>query len=528
MDKINRQERTASIRRIRDLLHDALEPIAKRSDEEWEAIERAVFARLDSDVSGRTGAEVLDRRHMFRSFARPLIAAAAMLTVAIGAFFMFQSGVFSPAPPLQSSLVLDIQGNAAIIDKQGAATASTIQKPQLFIQAGQRFETGDDGSMMVQLAEATGFRLSRNSRIEIVKASQRGIRLFLHYGHALFSVRKRTDMGGFAVITPNAECRIVGTIFDVTVKPGKRRGDARTDLAVFQGIVEIADREMRRVNTSVESGYMVSLHNHAFGDIFSAQAGAKPIRDISLLKAALDLSQESFTAASGIVEFLSQPPQARVVINDQVMGTTPMVLKYPYGTYTVTISSEDYEPWTGSFNVEEMKVNSVSAALMPLAPERKTAQPGAVSLESDLEKQLEDEPNTYVNQPEYVEALIQMTVGEYRKALALLESLNEKPGLSIRDKVLIKHKISQCYQSLGDFRRALRMLKREYRRSDDPKVRSNLLWEIATIKSNCLGDYAGARQTLRQYLKRYPDGPWADEARARIMLLDLLLSELAR
>jgi len=328
------------------------------------------------------------------------------------------------------------------------------------------------------------------------------------------------------VTTPNAECRVVGTIFQVTAKAGSERVRARTDLAVYQGTVRIADRDKRSVATAVETGFMVSLCEHRFDDVFGAPANANSLRDISLLNLALELPQDSLAAPAGLVEFMSQPPQARVIVGDQVMGTTPMVLRHPVGAYSVTMSLDGYRVWTGVVDVRRMRTSVLSAALEPLA--LGPARPRQSVSDVNVQEAVEEQPEGYVNRPEYVEALIQITVGEYGKALVLLDSLKRQRDLSPLDRAYVIQQISLCYRSLGDFRRALRALKREYRRAEDSSAKANLLWEMATINSTCLGDWAAAHEELSDYLTANPEGPWAEEARERLADVKLMLEFCAR
>ncbi|MBD3316389.1 MAG: tetratricopeptide repeat protein, partial [Chitinivibrionales bacterium] len=121
-----------------------------------------------------------------------------------------------------------------------------------------------------------------------------------------------------------------------------------------------------------------------------------------------------------------------------------------------------------------------------------------------------------LERPTYIEALIHMTIGEYRKALILLDSLKERPETSRGDRLLIAAKMQECYRGLGDFERALRVHERRGRSSTDDKTKAMALWQTANIRATCLGDYLGAERDLVRYIASYPSGVWIEQAYLRL------------
>ena len=117
--------------------------------------------------------------------------------------------------------------------------------------------------------------------------------------------------------------------------------------------------------------------------------------------------------------------------------------------------------------------------------------------------------------PAFVEALIQMNAGEYQKALVILDSLKELPHISTTEKIRIMNKISECYKGMGNFEVTLESLTDRYNKAEDIREKSNLLWEIINVKSNCLQDYEGAERDITTYIKSYPDGVWIESAYAK-------------
>jgi TolA-binding protein len=93
----------------------------------------------------------------------------------------------------------------------------------------------------------------------------------------------------------------------------------------------------------------------------------------------------------------------------------------------------------------------------------------------------------------------------------------------MHEHAVLARKAVECYRSLGDFGATLAARQKERDAAKSPGARGSLLWEIATIKANCQGDYAGAANDLEEYIRTCPDGPWIHEAydkRAEALYLD--------
>jgi tetratricopeptide (TPR) repeat protein len=268
---------------------------------------------------------------------------------------------------------------------------------------------------------------------------------------------------------------------------------------------------------------MVSLYQQRFDDVFSSATKASAIRDVSILKLALDAASAP-DMHYGIIEFTSVPCGARVFVNNVMQGTTPMVIAGTAGEHEVSLNLDGYEPWHGVFAAKEMKITSVEAQLTPVKSAGIAVMPHRTAAASSTAPSGNGASDGFITRPEYVEALIHLTIGEYLKALSLLDSLARIPGLTNDEKAAISEKTALCYQGLGDFRRALQSLEKRFASASDPDTRGNLLWQIATIKTTCLGDVQGGRQDLAEYLKSYPNGSWTQEARQKLAQIEPMLA----
>ena len=154
---------------------------------------------------------------------------------------------------------------------------------------------------------------------------------------------------------------------------------------------------------------------------------------------------------------------------------------------------------------------SVGRALQK--PQRRLA-PAVVKPESRL-----------VAAPEYVEAMVQLTIGEYQKAIGILDSLKNTQPLDMKSRMSIMRKINESYLKLGNFSNVLGKLDSACGRSADNSVKEGLLWEKANILANCLGDYQNAERALTELLRVSPSGKRAKEALVKLAEIQYMLGK---
>ncbi len=504
MDRsLKEQNAQESIQNLRQMLKSIQPP--RKSESEWTLFANELFLELENRRHTRRSPQ---RRWRRRSLFAPGPALAAALTMVIIAatVAVFQSDRLLPAPAVAVQ-ILSVSGDVVLADGN-----RTINNPESLLSspaaAGQTIRTKSGSSAMIRLDEHTGVMLTENTEVTILAANQRTHSFHVHRGEIIASVKKRTEKQSFVVRTANAECNIVGTVFSVAYHPREQQ----TELAVFKGAVEmISGREKKIERAMVLAGQMASVTAQTLHAAQILTASETPITDISLLHQTLAMARDS-ARATGLARLHSQPPNATAFVNGAIVGTSPLILRLPAGVLEIAFAMPDYTSFVDTVTINPGEATIVEAGLSPL-PEveskpRRIARVRPGSTPSKAKKDSSD----FLNHPDYVEALIQITVGEYRKALALLDSLKENPIISLRQRTQVMQKIGQCYRSLGDFSRALHSLEGRLAKATNPNQRAAILWEIATLKANCLEDYAGAEKNLREYVKRYPDGAWFDQA----------------
>jgi tetratricopeptide (TPR) repeat protein len=483
--------------------------VLSRSEEQWNNIEESVLNSLQSRKRGI----ILNREFVFRSFYKPAIAFAAAFVLAISAFLYFYNNNFSRQNIAAELTILNCTGEVALAGHNISEKTLLKTESSLILKPGQILETGADGEITARLEENTGFKLSANSRIEIKQSDKSVMRLLLHSGEALFSVKKRQVGSIFTVQTENAECRVVGTVFEV------KACNEGTTLSVFKGAVRFTDISDKQISTIIDAGYCANLANHIIKDNAQIESAESSIRDISLLTLALSSSLDSKVPAAGLVEFISVPSGASVSVNGQAQGNTPIVMQLPAGVFDVEMTSSGFEKWLGSVEVTEKHTSIVSAGMVP------DKQFAADTKSPSRANRKTLSPDNFTYRPEYVEACIQITIGEYHKAIGILESLNKNNRLTTAERAGILKQTAVCYKNIGNFNETLRLLKSQYEQAKSDSEKAGILWEMSTIQASCLGDFKGAENTLEKYLQTDSNGRWVTEARARLADVRYLINQ---
>lgn len=68
---------------------------------------------------------------------------------------------------------------------------------------------------------------------------------------------------------------------------------------------------------------------------------------------------------NGTLEIYSTPSEAKVYINGEYKGVTPLSLKLELGTYTIKLTKKDYEDYTTTVTLSTGETKSISATLKP-------------------------------------------------------------------------------------------------------------------------------------------------------------------
>jgi tetratricopeptide (TPR) repeat protein len=513
----NNQEQDPQIQKLRKLLDSV--PVRKKPEHELVSLENALFSRLDSERRVKPQSQSVFQQ-IIESLAllmRPVpamaaVAAALLIGISGTVYFVHYSAHQSM---LSGSRILNISGQVTMGGVRQQKALSPLQVPRIRLGKSQVYETGAGSSVMVRLDAGSALCLQENTRLTVMEADAHRLVFFLHKGEIFATVSKRARDQVFTIATPNAQCKVVGTIFGVAVRPEGPSGAPMTRLCVYEGVVQMRAINAAGVAASVGAGQSLSMTGPNPDAALPVAESADAIRAITLLKLSLEIADDT-ACRYGLVDCESFPSGATVSIDGQRIGRTPLILKRPAGRSEVTISCDGYAAEKNLVTVRAKQATDCYAQLVPMRAQDVRGRAGAWPAEDAVHGAL-------INFPEYIEALIQLTIGEYRKALDIFDSLNTLPVLGMHEHAVLAKKAVECYRSLGDFTATLEARQKEYDAAKSPGARGSLLWEIAMIKANCQGDFGRAANDLEEYIKDYPDGPWIHEAfdkRAEALYLD--------
>ena len=519
MKKFEQQNNDPEVIKMRELLKGI--PRRTKSDGEWVLMRNEVFSRLDELQQAKQSRSRPHGRPI-RMWIPSAAVAAAALTVAFtigGPFNLFEQ------PEPVASKILTIAGTVTYQSQETGGTISPENLHESPVSPGSVFETGASGSLTLQLDSATAVRLSSDTRLEVVAANSRNLDFRLDRGNLLATVAKRKKGALFRVSTSHAVCRVIGTVFSISVdSPATDNGE--TLLRVYEGEVSMRNPQTGEFQM-VAAGNELAMGVENTGTVVKSSSGGE-LRELSLLS--LALSADSASQSSGILEVRSNPSGVTVASGDRVLGTTPLLASRTTGRYGITLTKKGYDSQNRQVDLaprEHQILDIDMAESVAHRPQSRTVprrEPEPEPEGSDISDK-SDMPEDFVDDPSFVEAMIQMTIGEYGKALALLRNLRKSSELSLEDRATIAAKISRCYKGIGDFDRAYKRLEGEYRNADTPRARSQYLWEMANLKANCLGDYRGAMNLLTRYIEKHPEGAWVGEAEQKLEELRFLVEK---
>jgi tetratricopeptide (TPR) repeat protein len=532
--KLKKQQNDPEIQKLCLLLRSV--PAATKTPQEWQVLENSIIARLEADEHSVYRPVFITR---LNTFFASIQKQAVLAVVVTGTILVTSVSVFFTGAMVKNALpdagIVGVTGNAHYTLPDGTITplspdvsAKVSNAASSFLCKNQVFETQQNATLSIRLDKGTCILLSENTKLTINQATTRDIELFLHQGNILASVSKRHANQSFSIVTPGALCKVIGTIFNVSVS-SDNQGKNVTDLVVLEGRVAIAEQSHPGQSVFAVPGKAISVKNATIDSMSIVDSPFATERNLLLIQRSVEMSTDSLKK-TGLIDISSTPSGATVFIQGVNVGTTPLVTCYPAGDYTVLLKHPSYTIWENHLTVRPLNTTIISAPLSALYPPSsssilETKQCPKVSRNSIAKRNRErciEERNPltkdfgYITDPSFVEALVQMTSGEYQKALIILDSLKNLPDLSITDKIRIMSKIAACYKGMGNFEQKCDALTKKYQASENTTEKSNLLWEIITVKANCLEDYNGAEQDILTYIKTYHDGPWFESAYAKL------------
>jgi tetratricopeptide (TPR) repeat protein/ferric-dicitrate binding protein FerR (iron transport regulator) len=503
MDKaLVKQQSRRSVQAMRQALKSVEPP--ERSEAQWTVFANELFMRLDEGAATHAAARGQTRQRRRHWVLRPALAATAAAVVLSVVLFHGAQGPERLAP----ARIMSVSGQVAVVhDNDRACPADSLLSCD--IRPGHTIRARAGATTMIRLDAFTGLTLLGDAELTVLASSHARRRFRLRRGEVIASVSPRTARQSFEIVTENAVCKVVGTVFSVSYDSAANE----TGLSVFKGAVRMTPSgEHGGGEMLVGAGRFATIAGDRPRAPRALTESQTPIQSISLLHQSLAVARDS-AGGNGLLSIDSDPPNATVFLDGRLVGATPLIIQAPAGKRSVVFSLDGRRERIEDVMIEAGTTADIAASLRSPAPDvSPRRQPHARRRATRPPQQAAGPAFDYATHPDYVEALLQMTVGEYRKALALLEALKDNPIISLDQRTHIMHKIAQCYRGLGDFERALQSIEQRRRNAATAIRRAHLLWEQANLKANCLEDYNGAERDLRDYIQNWPDGAWIDQA----------------
>jgi TolA-binding protein len=516
MGSFDHQEKSESTQRLHALLSGVKAPARQKND--WQRLENNIFAALDDEKQATvpTASAAVSSPRFFFALPRFSVAWAAAAALVLSATAIGLSIAYhKTASDATAAAVVSVRGRLAV-QWEGKGPWDTLSSGGSVAKtagAGTIFSTLPGSSAVILLDKGSIVRLYERSVFTLRSFARQQRVCFLARGGVLVKVNKLQPGQKFEVRTPCAMCSVVGTIFRVDAAGST----AATTLSVYQGKVRMAPAAMAAgsasVATVVATGRQMTISQSGAVTFGRITEKITPIRDISALSMLVEPS-ENIPANAAVVDITSTPEGAKVMINNVLAGITPLLVREIPGRYNVAMFAGGCVPYESAIDVGRDRIVSLAVELQAtptLVPPKHRAAT-AVSMPA---RRAHSEQELRL-MPCYVEALVNISSGEYQQALAILDSLSGSGMVDIRQRMSIMEAINSCYAKLGDFGSASNSLEEKLQKTDSPREKDQILWEIANVKANCLGDYEGAEMALVEFLIVQPDAMWAHDAYSKL------------
>ena len=402
----------------------------------------------------------------------------------------------------------------AISGSLGTYTVSSLDGTPLTDHApvltpGHVVTTAANSSVLIQIDSGSGLLLREKSRIYVKSADQKNVHIYLMEGSVLATVSHRRADQNFFVETSDALCSVVGTVFSVTRTITD--SDSSTTLAVHEGRVAFADPLHASVATLVSAGTCATLAEHALKPTRTVTAAEVPAHDIALI----NQLWKSGESNPSVLDIAARGTSTRIYVDDRTVGIAPCVVQTTPGTHRIRFESAGSSfdttitanPRNATFVMSPTKASAPAVAFA--TPKKQTIS--AVEPSFDIARIAGD----YLPpDPSHIEALIQISAGEYQKALRILDSVSKLPTVPFSEKMAIATSMTECYRAIGSYDTRLKAIDSALAHSQG-RDRENLLWQAANIRANCLADYTGAAANLRE-IETLPESAWKIDARFKL------------
>ena len=172
------------------------------------------------------------------------VAAAVLLIVLTGVMFTNW-----PDAPIGDNVLGVVLASDGLTQRSSANNETSLPRSKSFIEGGESYETASGASLMLGIIGSTYLKLNENTRIELVDERT----ISIEVGEVFLDVGKARRP--FKVLTPSGEITVLGTAFDVRVKPHSTR------VVVEKGTVQVEyqDQDSETASHLLKRGQEVNV-----------------------------------------------------------------------------------------------------------------------------------------------------------------------------------------------------------------------------------------------------------------------------
>jgi tetratricopeptide (TPR) repeat protein len=487
--------------------------VPAKTENEWKLLENELFYKLENQKKPKFINNIFSFLQELLIQLRPNVAIAVASSFLI--FIAFIGILISFLNKSQTSVsviqLVTFTNNTNILwnglDKINNLSSNQIKFHKNKV-SGTTIITSTGDSAIITLNKGNSIKIYPNTKLIVEKATLTRIVCNLKEGSILVKVNKLNGKNKFEIKTPITICNVIGTVFRVN-----SLNNSKTIVSVYEGKVKCTSLSKKNYwEKFVESGNEIIVEN-TNKPFISNYSSLPPVQDISILNLLLEVD----SLKDALLYFNSTPNGAKVVINGFMEGKTPLIIKKPQGVYSLSVFEEGFYPWEKTLAINNTRFIQINAQLKELPQQNKLSVRKIYPI-----KQTEEKLATL---PAYINALVAMSSCRYQDALLIFDSLWSSGNIDIKGRMFIMDKINYCYSQLGDFEKAIENLEEKYNKAQNIQEKGQILWEMATIKANCLGDYQEAEMALVEFLIIQPNALWAHSAYGKLAEIQYYLGK---
>ncbi len=283
------------------------------------------------------------------------LAASAAAAAALAVLYFGQPWKTAVAPSAPPKATLSRPGHLTLISGKvdiGPRPATVNQR----LAAGEILRVAS-GRAVLTFEDGSNVSLTARSQLEILAVNGRHIRVRLHAGEATFRVAPQRSGRHFDVMAAWGKVSVVGTVFQVSHARPERVLVARGEVKVRMGNAPVA---------SLKGGMMVRADR---------KVGRVSRRTQKTLLSAADAASRLVVKDPALLSIQTRRPGATVVVDDTLVGVTPMELCLPPGAHRLTVSRQGHTAVKRTVELAVGKRLRLNLKLVALASSLGTGDP---------------------------------------------------------------------------------------------------------------------------------------------------------